>query len=624
MNKKKIIIFYSINPVNYVFAFIFNFFFPVYYWRKFYLSEVLLKNFNQLYEDGSFDMQEWHTMISPIFRSFRQEIERKNNIFSNKLKFDFFKSDLMPAAMQEIALDYEKVFHFFCLIDVFAKKNKGKQVFIIYFNTYQKLKSIGINHTYDMNAYNLFFKFNVFLENILEWFYTFSLILRNIYFFVINIPFTHKMNPKKILFYKFSTREIGHNVEHQSIIHLIKKQIIKLEDCVFYIYGKIDQTQKDLLKINELDFVNSKDIFKIISKKKQIQGIIWTLSFIFPKKNDFNNILKSYLIKPLIKDINIFFLSKQLNVEVFVNSAYGGITETPIVSILKADKLKTVFWYYYNMGYKYFNSNLKNSYNFELIEDCFSLSEFRYLWSEIDVNILKARNLNYLFNEKINFVNIGPVMLGNNRYFKFSPQEVRKLVKFIGKKDCKIWITIFDVATFYPYKHTEHRWPIGNHSEVSVDKFFNILIETMKKFPDVGFLYKPKRSLQKNNLAWKVTNTHREFIKKDNKYVKNGQLVILENNVDPYLPILLCDHAVGMTFTSAITATNYFKRNSVYLDLSRKSNSQIYPETLNDIIITKKSDFFAKVHIWRKKKIFLNSYDPIERFNLQIKKLMKI
>lgn len=624
MNKKKIIIFYSINPINYIFAFIFNFFFPVYYWRKFYLSKALLKNFNQLYEYGSFDMQEWHTKISPIFKSFKQEIDRKNNIYSNKLKFEFFKSDLMPAAMQEIALDYEKVCHFFCLIDVFAKKNKRTQVFITYFKTYHQLKSIGINFIYTNNAYNLFFKFNVFLENILEWIYTIILIFRNVYFFIINIPFTKKINPKKILFYKFSTLEIGHNIENQSIIHLIKKEIIKIEDCIFYIYGKIDHKQKHLLKENELDFVSSKDLYKIVSKKKQMQGIIWTFSFIFPKKHDFNNILKSYLIKPLIRDINIYFLSKQLNIKMFVNSPYGGITETPIVSILKADKVKTVFWYYYNMGYKYFNSNLINSYNFELVEDCISLSEFRFCWSKIDINILKRRNLNYLFNEKINFLNIGPVMLGNNRYNKNSPEEVRKLVKFIGNKECKIWITIFDVATFYPYKHTEHRWPIGNHDEVSVDKFFNILIETMKKFPDVGFLYKPKRSLEKHNRAWKVTDSHREFIKKDNKYKKNRQLVILENNVDPYLPILLCDHAVGMTFTSAITATNYFNKSSVYLDPSRKRNSQIYPHALNNIIITKKSDFFSIVEIWRKKKNFLKPYDPIEHFNLQLKKLIQI
>ena len=85
---------------------------------------------------------------------------------------------------------------------------------------------------------------------------------------------------------------------------------------------------------------------------------------------------------------------------------------------------------------------------------------------------------------------------------------------------------------------------------------------------------------------------------------------------------MLCNHGVGMTFTSAITAANYFNRNSIYLDLSRKENSQIYPKSLNKIIISNKCDFFSTVNIWRKQEKFIKTNDPIENFNLELKKFI--
>ena len=53
----------------------------------------------------------------------------------------------------------------------------------------------------------------------------------------------------------------------------------------------------------------------------------------------------------------------------------------------------------------------------------------------------------------------------------------------------------------------------------------------MREFYDVGFIYKPKRSLQINDRAWKITNMQREFTNKKNSYIKNRQLVILDDHV---------------------------------------------------------------------------------------------
>ena len=318
MNKKKVIIFYSINPLNYIFAFIFSLFFPVYFWRKFLVSEVLLKKFSQLYEYGSFDMQEWHTMISPIFRSFKEEVKRNNNISNNelKLKIDKFHSDLMPAAIQEIALDYEKIYQFFNLIAIFLKKNEHHKVFIVNFNIIYKLKRIGVKHNHEINVYNFFFKFNIFLENMMEWFYTFFLIFRNLYFFIINIFATEKMNPKKVLFYKFSSLEIGYNQNQRSIINLLIKGITNSDDHIFYIYGKVNKSQTKLMRENKINFITENDVFKIVSKKNQWKSILWMFRNLLFQKNTIYCLLITYFMKQLIRVSFSFYPSLSRNTSI--------------------------------------------------------------------------------------------------------------------------------------------------------------------------------------------------------------------------------------------------------------------------------------------------------------------
>ena len=140
------IVFYSINPLNFIFAFILSLFFKVIYWRKINIPKVFLYNFHQLFEYGSFDMQDWATKLATVHCLIKEKIN-VNNKFKNE-SLDFLngglEANLKLAAAQNIVLDYEKIFHFFELLKLHKTKYK-------YTSTYSKFVVCGLQFAvYDL------------------------------------------------------------------------------------------------------------------------------------------------------------------------------------------------------------------------------------------------------------------------------------------------------------------------------------------------------------------------------------------------------------------------------------------------------------------------------------------
>ena len=154
------IVFYSINPLNFIFAFILSLFFKVIYWRKINIPKVFLYNFHQLFEYGSFDMQDWATKLAPVHCLIKEKIN-VNNKFKNE-SLDFLngglEANLKLAAAQNIVLDYEKIFHFFELLKLHKTKYKYTNTYIVHFNIYKKL--LDINLISKSKEIKLVFNFN--------------------------------------------------------------------------------------------------------------------------------------------------------------------------------------------------------------------------------------------------------------------------------------------------------------------------------------------------------------------------------------------------------------------------------------------------------------------------------
>ena len=223
-------------------------------------------------------------------------------------------------------------------------------------------------------------------------------------------------------------------------------------------------------------------------------------------------------------------------------------------------------------------------------------SDVYLTWSKVDLHVMRKRNLNILKNYKI-FVS-GPLMFGKFNLVRNLPSILFK--KNFENTDKKKIIGIYDLDV----KNNENRTRISKKFQ---ERFFLDIIKIIKRFPNIQFIFKPKK------------DTNKYFNSKSFKYFLNmnaPNLKILNSNIDPYLSMSIVDHGIGMPFTSPVTACNMYKRESIYYD-PLKEYSRMYPDYVKRIMIYDYKYLVKKVINWEKKNKNMDLYKKNELFNFQ-------
>ena len=222
------------------------------------------------------------------------------------------------------------------------------------------------------------------------------------------------------------------------------------------------------------------------------------------------------------------------------------------------------------------------------------------MWSKDDVKLFKERNLQP-HKDKPDFYVTGPTMMGRSNWLTSNTKELRSKIfnKRNNNKDL-IWISIFD----YPSMSNSFKKKINFRAGAErftvemQEIFFNDLILLLHKFKNIGFIYKPKRP---ESLRYIQSNSLKIFLNKTDKSIDRDRIILLPNNIDPYIPISAADYAIGVPFTSQVFLGKYIGKDSIFYDSTNLYKS-CYPRKCEEITVHNYIELIALIEKWIYKK----------------------
>jgi hypothetical protein len=183
----------------------------------------------------------------------------------------------------------------------------------------------------------------------------------------------------------------------------------------------------------------------------------------------------------------------------------------------------------------------------------------------------------------------GPLMCGDASWL----HKDRRLAKQqLGLDPSRFYLAVFDV----PRSGAGHRRTFYGGPRMFVDgyheAFFQSLIDLLNAHPGLRLFIKLKRptSSQWHNFP----RPQLELLDESNAFVREGRVVVIHQDTDPYLPIAACDAALGMPYTSPVLAALAQGKPGAYFDplgLARYPSEPMYESMtissspiLNDVV----------------------------------------
>lgn len=599
---KNTIVFFKIHPVNYLAAILLAPFYDVMFWRKEYIPDIFLSAFKQIYMPGSFSQEYWVGINANIFNSFKSQFPFKKFINRFYITYKANKYDLTIALMQRIALKYEQSNHFHELIQIYTSKHIQDTRFRLRYCNYQELhdcSSLGFD--IDTITTDSFFNFNIYLDkawsiviNVISFMKLITKLLR-----ALNLNKKKIRNRPKIVWFGISEAEIPSKPNSLDITKIAGRCLDSMGDSL-YIFPKCpNNAQKKWLHDQKVQWLSIHDLISQLSFREKTSMMLSSFGLlVYPFNNKGGWKLLKYIYSDILHLLPLFEYLLGLNKAILLTSQAAGAIENPIVSMLRQRGFKTVWWFYAGVGSKAVPRELPGTYLMEQVEESFTLAEEKWIWFPICKEMLLARRLHPTEESETKFVTLGPLMSGDPGWLLHDTKTARELYQFKGSSLCTMWITVFDIPTYSDYALVGHRWPVGPIDSKIQSAFFNSLLKILKQFPTVGIIYKPKRDqiVSRPNQIWNQRNDL-DFFDKDIIYAQEGRLIFLPHDIDPYIPISLCDHGIATPYTTALLAVIATGKDSIYLDVTGRINNTC-PDYLNDLTVNNIDELEKKIIYW--------------------------
>ena len=157
------IVFYEIHPVNIIPALVLNIFYRVVYWRKSGIPLIISRLLEQIYLPGSFTLGEWVAVTAPIHSRVSAKLDKNRFKHRVHINYDNASIDLTLAAMQRVLMQYERVVHFYKLIEYWYQRQGNSDSYSV--------ADYGLRHdlcqlnmSVENNNFSITFKINIFFD----------------------------------------------------------------------------------------------------------------------------------------------------------------------------------------------------------------------------------------------------------------------------------------------------------------------------------------------------------------------------------------------------------------------------------------------------------------------------
>ena len=623
--KKTTLIFYELHPINLLPILIASVFFRVVYWQSVFIPKWLQKRFEQIYQPGDFTQGEWGVKTASIFFQLKKIFPK--NFYNKKvlLHYEGQSIDLTHASMQSLVMKYERVKHLYCLVDFWLSRQPTKtKYFVVDFLENKNLDDIHLSAR--DNKYSDLYLFNSYLDMLWGVILSLLMLASQVKSYLSpSISPCYDFSKEKIKFYWhcLSEYEIASKENSLDITNLTQNATINLTESLLILHKRPNSKERLRLSKNKVKWTYEKDIFKFSLRKDFVKNILKLINISFSFRFFSGEKALIRQIKPKIVS-NLLMLDhfKRTGASTLISGQSHGLQEKAIVTLVRALGKKTIYWSNAGLGAKSYPDLKLNQFDYEQIEGSITLSEIKFIWNKLDMNTLLKRKLNPLQEDQTKFIISGPLMSGDSSWLKIAPSDARKKYGgFNGSKNCKLWITLFDISV---HIHNTHRWPVGLITEEVENQFFKDIGLLLNKYQDVGIIYKPKRPNLKNFI---LSKEKLNFLSEHNPDFLSNRIVKLEFNSDPYIPGSLGDVAISMPYSTSLLSVIASKKDGGYYDPSSNLGFA-YPEIMNSLIISSYEELSSKVELWlnstNTNKTILNEKleihnDPVEFFASFIK-----
>lgn len=555
---KKIYVF-NLNPLNLLLCLILSFKYELIYFKSEFINNFFLGFFKKLTNSKK---------LNHKFRNYISDIAHNkiNKNFNKEIKFFFKLNNQKISIQQSFKAEIYELFESYTLFSTLIKESNP--VFMINNVNIEIFKKI-FNEDSDREKI-IFYKISLCLD--LIWITIKKIILSLKIFYNLAKNLFKNDNSKidtDFFIIDISAKNLVNGSDKKNINYITKLIRCKNKKEFFYFEEKLNSSQIKYLKQNRINFLYKNQIFTKLTLKEKLLTL--KELFFLNKLNLKQNLYRNLMTIKLLQHFDEYLIMKKIKKFILLGNNSNIPSSGILFDICRNLKQLSVIWNYSQCGTLVYE-NKKNSY--ARIQQSIIYSDLYLVWSETDRKLILERNLN---GDTFNVSITGPMMLGDPNWVLQTSLEAQKKY-FINSNSEKKYVCIFDLDS--KIDNFLSRIPASFQ-----DKFFLDMLEIIKKFNNLNFIYKPK-VIKETTYLGKV---YKDFLN-----YKSDNFTIFQNNIDPYIPISISNFIIAMPYTSSLHVGLYFNRNAIYYDpLDHFKNP--YPPINEKYRITDKNKLVQKL-----------------------------
>ncbi len=549
--------FQRITPFNYFLAYCISIRYPVYAW-KIIVPGILARRFILLRPYESFTHDQWMRVHDECYQNWKEIILPAMSRKQYAVNYGKFgKVDNTINLNQRIGDEFQQFWLFLATVQ-HREGPESSSYKVIAPPIYNSLKRV-VNKLTLPEAPIQLVTLNSVLEMIYNWLISSAYFARSFTGIVRALCSTRlNYSSVKLLWAGISPQEIPNSPHKLDFSWAAGNNILPKEEILYILPSEPLPPNKHYLKTNGIQYVTARDLFRCIPKTQLLLSF-YSLFREFSRTLARPSHLEQSIMAALISDqVHWLQVFQALQPACYMTSMSASWPEKAETALAKHIGVKIIIWAY-SANFMLFARNDPKLLDHGVARSILMADEC-WLWSKANADWISERLLGCKDNRPIIRI-LGPLMCGNPDVLYEKPQTVRKR---LGIKKEGYYISVFDIPPVTMAWRNKFGGRPPYISEEYIKIFYDDMLALLKRHSQLNLILKLKRSI--NDPYRSHPDSLMELLSPERRWKKEGRIIELDVNIDPFLPIAAGDAAIGMTFTSPVYTAASCGRPAAYYD----------------------------------------------------------
>lgn len=561
--KQKVLFFHRINPINLAFAYLASSTCLVLYWQRDHVPKRLLARFKLVDPAEYFSWDDWKALGEEIYKNWKPFVESGHGRFHPREIVQKREVDLTGCWLQWLAKSFEQECYFRHLVARWQYQDPDQRRASAAGTCLELWQGVVAPELPCGNR----------VES-LRWLSWLDLIWQRIFAFLFELKLLKSllfartadgarlMRSTRYLWSGISASEIATGPRKLDVAFISERGFAPFEDSLFLVDRAPSAEASTWYSSHGARWAGVSDFGAFLTVRERLSVAIHVASLSVKTLFSVRPRRSPDIVKHMIaRAVPWVWIGNKLKPELYLSSVSASWPESPAVAAMNACGVRTVVWHYSANVFGF----VEQVPGFQDLNVALSISVSKevWVWNRVVEELLTARSLPYQGGHLVEFRLVGPVMCGDSRWLSRSPHEARELLGLRVESGDFI-VAIFDV----PPVTNERRIEIGMgptpYTVELLNRFFEDVCEILDRIGKVRVLIKPKRALNDPQreyapAMWRILN-------KDSAFRRSGRVIVIDHDVDPYLPVAMADVSIGLPFTSPVLAALGSGRGGLFHD----------------------------------------------------------